>query len=430
MTSAKDSGSTVALAPAGAIDKASGLNVLSHDLILPLLGVPTLAAEVDIGDKPAPTGAQVLSFAIAGKPPLEFVVTIVESEVGIGRATVFAVGGAGGMRSTIPGRDYGEVSPRLVAEDIISAAGELPDAASLAALDALPHLPRWSRPAGTARAAMTRLAAALGMSWRVLPSGLVWLGAETWPAYTGGEKGQPYYTEEPDAAGLALLALEAPDLLPGMSLKPPDDQAKAGAVLLRVSDVIHAVDEEGAFRTRVRLVLPEATGQGRQRDQWVRAVRGALPPLDMRVPWPATVVSQDTDGTLGLHLDDGAPLLTLSAVPIWCGLPGITMTVPSGTRCVVEFLGGKETAPIVRSFAPDTAFTIITIGDKLGASLKSIARVGDSTDCGTVSATSLPGGGAVTFTVTPPTGPAQVGPSVPIAGLISSGMPFLKGGAP
>lgn len=415
MSSQKDTGSTVALAPS--TSPTNGVNVLSFTLTRPLVGVYILEVEIDIGDGAAPTGAQVFSFAVSGKPPVTYAVYVVESHVHVGRCSVFAVGGAGGMRESIVGTDYGEIAPRLAFEDILAAPvtvdgvarPETGDAAALAALDALPHLARWSTSTGTARSAATRLAAQLGMSWRALPNGAMRIGTETWPAWVGGANGQPYYTEEPDAGGLAELALDAPDLAPGQTIVPPDDQAKVGAGLLRVSDVIHEMSEDGAFRTRIRLVPPEGTTAGASRDRWIRAVRGALPPLGWMVPYGATVVSQDVDGTLGLRLDAGAPLLTLSGVPIWAGWPGLQIKVPSGARCAVEFLGGSELSPIVRSFAPETPVTLV----KFDGGSNPFARVGDATH--SASALLFLGNGAISLV------PRGTPNSLNIDGLVAAG---------
>lgn len=415
MASKNDTGSAIAF---------GDYNVLSFSLVRPFRGVWMLEAEIDVGDDAAPTGAQVLSFTVANGSPITYACTVIDSSVHVGRATVFAVAGTAGLREHVIGRDYGEIAPRLAVEDIladpVTAAGverpEFADEVALAALDALPKLPHWSRPAGTGTAALSRLVETIGAGWRVLPSGRVRVAVETWPAWPGG---QPYYIDEPDARGIATLALESPDLAPGMTILPPDDQAEKGAGPLRVSDVIHSVDEGGRFRTRVRVMPAERATAGRTRGEWTRAVRGALPPLSLRVPWPATVVSQDADLTLGLRLDeiDGAPFITLSGVPIWPGLPGYQVEVPSGARCMVEFMGGDERYPVVRNFAPGTSVTRLRFdGGNAG-----FARVGDSALSNWY--TIVPAGLGYTLNPAPP----GASGAFQIVSLINSGSEKFKG---
>lgn len=466
MSDAQDNGSAIALTPSGAAsDKC--FNVLSYTIDRAQVGVWVLECEIDCAEKPAPVGAQVLSHAVATAPPVTYACTVIEARVHIGRATVFAVAGAGGLRSTIGPLDYGEVRARIVVEDILRDAqlvdptgapvlvngkpvSEVGDAASLAALDALPHLPRWSRPAGTARAALTRLVERLteltGQTyvWRVTRAGTVWIGVEAWPAYvstTSKTKDPPYYTEEPGARGVGVIALDAPDLDPGQTVQVPEDQALAAGLTvktappLRISSVQYVVDEEGRFRALVTVAEPDAVKatRGRNVDMFRKAVLAVQPLAALRVPWRATVVSQDADGALGLRLEARAPFLTLSAVPYWPGLPGMVVKVPSGAQCIVEWAGGREDAPLVRSFAPDTAFTLITVGDQAGAhpgTTQPMARQGDSAGCGSItSIVAPPGGGPCTINYTPPVGAPQSGPSAALAGVITQGAPYFKGGS-
>ena len=458
MTRPSDTGSTVALCAAGAT---TGVNVLSFSLARPLLGVGTLECELDLGAAPPPAAGTLaaLSYAVSGGAPVTYACAILESRPHLGRASVFAVLGAGGLRGTVGAVDYGEVSPRIVVEDLLRDAvltdptgapvlvngapvHETGNAAALAALGALPHLARWSRPAGCGRAALDRLAERLGQltgvpyTWRHLRDGSVWIGADAWPAYSSASVSatasqQPYYIAEPDASGVGVVALDAPDLDPGMTVLAPDDQASAGA--LRVSSVVYSMTEDGVFRARVTVESSSAATpkEDRSRLYMRRAVESVLPPMALRVPWFATVVTQDSDGAVGVRLEAGAPMLTLAAVPLWLGLPGVTVRVPGGSQCMIEFVGGREDMPVVRGFAQDTAFTSIAFGDQMGGSpgaTQPLAREGDSTGNGTLSAVLV--GGVVQLTYTPPVGAQQVGSGVQLTGTVTSGAPFLRAGSP
>ena len=333
-----------------------GHDVYSMRLALGLLGIGTLEAEIDLdpGATP-PSGTVDLTFAVEGATSISYRVTVLPSIDGddagreeLGRFRVFAVQGKGALRSLIDGTDYADIDPRLIIEDLVS--GEDSD---LSEIQDLSTLPRWSTSAGTQRASLTRLCSRLDLGWRVLPSGAVRVAAETWPAYATTA---PLYTAEPDAYGLAELALDAPDLLPGMTILRPDDRTGAP---WRVAEVVYSL-ADGAFRARVRVQRP-AGGQGPSLETWRAAVATALPALRYYVPHLATVVSPGS-GSLGVRFDGfEPPLLTLDAVPMMPGLPGCAVTVLPGARVVVQFAGGDEASPIVTGFGPGvTGVTILT----------------------------------------------------------------------
>jgi hypothetical protein len=75
-------------------------------------------------------------------------------------------------------------------------------------------LPFWTRTAGSAGRALSSLAAAAGVGWRVLPNGLVWLGAERWKAAAGTYE---VLEEQPLARSLVLFS-ESPAVMPGTVL--------------------------------------------------------------------------------------------------------------------------------------------------------------------------------------------------------------------
>jgi hypothetical protein len=352
-----------------------GHDVYSMRLALALLGVGSLEAEIDLdpGTTP-PSGTVDLVFAVEGEASRSFRVTILPSIGGddagretLGRFRIFAVQGNGALRETIEGTDYADdVDPRLIFEDLL--AGEDSD---LSSVQSLSPLQRWAT-SGTRKAALTRLASRLELGWRVLPSGAVRVAPEDWPAYATAA---PLYTSEPDAYGLAELALDAPDLLPGMTILRPD--ARPGDSF-RVAEVVYMLDD-GAFRASIRVQRP-AGGQGPSLEAWRGAVAAALPPLRLFVPHFASVVDQDAStGELGLRLDGrDPPMLTLAAVPFWPGLPGRRIRLPLGARVLVHFVGGSEETPVVLGHEWAGAFD----EEKIGDDEEPLAKVGDAVDCG------------------------------------------------
>ncbi len=205
--------------------KLAGLTVIElAGLALSLRGVGNVEATIDLDVGAAPPSGKVqLELAVEGAA-VSYTCTILDAlpdgdagRESLGRFRVFAVLGAGGMRRVVEGIDYSDVQPRLILEDIARDTGEDFD---LSALGSPSTLARWTRVKGTGRKALERLCARLGLGWRVLPNGRVRVAPETWPAYSATA---PQYTAEPDANGVAELALDAPDLAPGMTILRPNN---------------------------------------------------------------------------------------------------------------------------------------------------------------------------------------------------------------
>lgn len=124
-----------------------------------------------------------------------------------GPAQVWVVGGAGGLASRAPGASYRNVTARTVLTQILAAVGERLSGTSPAApLDAA--LPRWSRAEGVAAAQVTRLVDALGLIWRVLPDGAVYVGPEPGGTLTLGK--DEAVTDRRPALARATVATSAP----------------------------------------------------------------------------------------------------------------------------------------------------------------------------------------------------------------------------
>lgn len=214
--------------------RANGLDVISLRLDLPPTGAWTAILELDTGDEATPSGAITIDFA--SDPTVSFVGHVVApAAVDVplpGRGRVFVRAGAAGMGAMLAGKPYADVSPLLVVEDIVSAAGET--IGIVAPLDGLLARRLWLRPAGPAGKALSRFLAPAGLTWRMSPAGAVNIIAETWPAYSP----DPLVEREADEQGRMVLALEAPDLYPGVSL--------FGRNVLRV---VHTVAANGKFRT-------------------------------------------------------------------------------------------------------------------------------------------------------------------------------------
>lgn len=252
--------------------------------------------------------------------------TAVRSSVFAGDVHVFAVAGGGGLQSNVDRRGYTLMPGRTIATEALAEVGEALDPSSDAALDA-PL--KWARHEGTADTAVTALAEHLDLSWRVEPSGLVWLGVDAYPnAPTTFESS---ILDRNDATGRIVLGCAFPWLLPGTTFEG-----------LRVEHVVHEIGD-----SRVRSFVSTA-GSDRFRGALERIVRKSLPELAYLRGFAARVVGQNPDGSLEVVPDELAP--PLSRVPIRYGLPGISAKIAPGARCRVTFDDGDPSKPKAELF--------------------------------------------------------------------------------
>src|SRR5947199_10511851 len=68
------------------------------------------------------------------------------------------------------------------------------------------------------------------------------------------------------------------------------------------------------------------------------------PHMDYLASYPATAVTQNSDGTLEIQPDDSR-LPSLSSVPIRYGVPGVSAQIANGGRVLLAFPGGHPAKP-------------------------------------------------------------------------------------
>ena len=142
-------------------------------------------------------------------------------------------------------------------------------------------------------------------------------------------------------------------------------------------------------------------------DAWKAAVLAAVP-LTFERCYQATVIEQADDGTLTVRADDEA-IGELAKVPLLVGCPSMAVKMPEGSRVRLYFAGGDPVGYFAVGIEQDVEAT------------KSVARVGDPIDCGTVVVASGPGGVLITYT--PPGGAPS---SVTIVGSITAASTTFK----
>lgn len=185
----------------------NGSPILSLRLSLPPVG--NWVAEVDVDSDTELTGPiEIADEAVT----YTGVVAPGRSGLFVGHWRAYVVGGAGGLAQDVEARSYQRVTAMDVVSDLLGTVGETLSAASTRAALSQP-LTYWTRSAGRASVALTALCEALGARWRVLPSGEVWVGTETWP-----DVAPPLELDRDDPQGSRLLAPDTLELVPGVSL--------------------------------------------------------------------------------------------------------------------------------------------------------------------------------------------------------------------
>lgn len=185
----------------------AGKSVTRGAVVLPRLGAwhADLWLDADV----APSGAVALSW---GDGAATWRGTVVQGGAVTegGPAAVRVVGGAGGLGRQLPGQSYRNASARAVLEQILVASGErlsgTSPATSLGSLQA-----RWSRAAAPAGQQIGRLVASLGLLWRVLPDGSIYVGPEPGGRLTLDKDSQ--VVARAPALGRVTLAPSAPWVL-------------------------------------------------------------------------------------------------------------------------------------------------------------------------------------------------------------------------
>lgn len=258
-----------------------------------------------------------------------------------GTVTVYAVGGAGGLSTEAPALGYTNVTRRVVLVDALSVGGESLAASSSARLDE--SLAHWTRPRGTVADAVRLMAEHAGLSWRVMPSGSVWVGEESWPTVA------PEHTVEAErpAADSLAISIESIGVLPGDTFRGQ-----------RVAEVQYTI---GASDLRAVVSYGERT-RGELADMLSAIVRREVP-VDAITTFSARVVGQNADTSLELvPLDTRVP--PMSRVPIRVGVAGVTrVEVPRGTTALVTHENGDRSRPVVVGFVAGAA-TLVRMGSE------------------------------------------------------------------
>lgn len=324
-----------------ALVNANGQAVLDLPLCLPLIGAWHADLRVDAPD--TITGAVTISI---DDDRLVLKGTASRTGAFAGTSYVRVVGGAGGLGKTARPRHYNQTSVRIVLGDLLADAGEsLSPAASSSILGH--RLEAWTTAALPVGMLISRLmtTAAPGASWRILPSGQLWIGAETWPD-SGLAVDTYQITDENPAVGEAILAPDSPLLLPGTTL--------AGR---RVSYIQHHVNDGGV----VSQIWFDS--QDRVKAALAAAVKTVLPPLEYFPRYWARVIAQ-SGGTVDVQIENptiAAILPSMSRVPLAMPAAGASVQMAATGRVLVGWSGGDPSKPYAGEPDASTAMQEMTL---------------------------------------------------------------------
>lgn len=364
-------------------------------------------ALLTIGASTKPTVATAATIVVTQEDGTEdlFVgaVRAAENVEGTEDLSVTIVGGADKLVDpVIPARHHTAgaqtIPAGVVLSGICGAAGEALADGVEDALDAYP-LTQWTRVAGPAGLAADLLAWSLGLAWRVLPDGTVWMGVETWPEPTDEQAQRAEFYRARPADNTIIYSTDGCPYFPGMTI----DGVQAVEVCYHVDS---NAGDGGRYLCEVR-----HTGPGDP---------VYSPDLTLyRGTYAGTVMAESTDGTLEVSADDVRIGDDLRSIPARTDWPGCSMTIPEGTRVRIAF----------ESSAPDGCFALSAIDQDAGAT-KAFALIDDTVLSGSFSAVGVAPGDPIQFVYTPQGAMAPNPPSstVAISGIITGpGHAYAKG---
>jgi len=343
----------------------NGKSIISCDLSEPLAGIWTAVVDVD-SEEPIAGAVTLVIDGVTWKG------TVSKGDYHAGRVHMQVVGGAGKLATKLDTKHYKGATLGSVVNDLMRETGETLSATSDRRVNS--HaVARWSRPAGKASVALKQVSDELGLVWRVLRDGTVWLGSDEWAeAKTAHDE-----IDKSPGRDALLIAPEAPHLLPGVTF--------AGK---RVSRVTTTTRDGGGLRQE--LLFESANGGSRVSEDltaFVDQVTGSK--IDYSRLYPARVIRQSGDGTLEIMPDDQIIRGNgLTGVPLRLGIPGLSVTVPAGGKILLFFEAGdpKRPAAALHPSGASVLSVSLTASTEVKITAPSVSITGDIDVLGTVTA--------------------------------------------
>lgn len=391
----------------------NGVGVISGTIIMPKVGV--WSADLVL-DQPDGTGFSAGTSATIASGSFSLAGTVAADRTGdfLDAVHVRILGGAAGMSKDSTARGF--MQPGAFVRDVLNglAADSGETLSSTIATGFLAtNIASWSTLAGEPVSANLRTLLnwiAPSYSWRILPDGTLWIGAETWPAASGTFD----ILEQQPAEGNYTIGCESPFILPGTSL----------AGIGNVGRVEHQISA-GRIRSRVSVELAE--GDRGLQGAIARMVAAHTSDLDFYALYQCQVVTQSTDLTTVDVQFQGAnksKLAGLQRVPVRAG-SGIKIQFATGATVLLGWDGGNPQAPFVCLGLSSESPTAINL-----AGSTPVARKGDHSGAGTLTLT-LTGTTVLSGTYVDPDGtstPVTSGTPIPLKAKLSEGSSVVGAG--
>lgn len=262
----------------------------------------------------------------------ELVATVQKCEVVYGVPQVRIIGGRGGLNRTVAAQWH--TGPGLTARTVLTswadAAGE--QLSGTIASELLSRsVARWVRAKGRSIDALDALADALGVNWRVLPDGTVWLGVEQSAEVEAFEHD---VVARRVATGCVELVVDAPaaQLLPGRTFEGR-----------KIGTVEYLLTPE---KCRAVVGLIASTAQDTIQDLITSMVKRALWRERYRGLYRAEVVAVRDDWTVDLRptLDEWPEM---TEVTVLSGVAGASAKLARGAKVAFEFADADPMQPVV-----------------------------------------------------------------------------------
>lgn len=334
----------------------NGLDTTRGDIKLPYAGAWT--SEIEMNADEAPTGSVVI--LLMGREFRGTVVadpndsaSVLSGESG-GWYRCRTVGGAGGLDKTIQPVEWsGGATVAAILTQILGAGGEVQSGSIVPALLSK-VLPQWSITRNSVGGALSALCETLGIIWRVLDDGTVWIGTPTPTPITPPEY---ILTEIHPETGVSELDLNSADFSP--------DHVFDG---LTVRQVVYSWDG-----SEMRALVTHAPGPVNALfnlfGRWLSRVK-----LDNHKLVAGRISSQNSDNTVQFQPDQDT-YSQLKRTAIRLGLPDTDVQINASSRAAVCWEGALPSNPVLVNFGDSTASKI-----KLAKSAtpKAVARKGDA----------------------------------------------------
>ena len=266
------------------------------------------------------------------------------------------VGGAGGLQKQVEPTEWAQGAlVQTVLTAILSAGGEVQSATIDPSL-LTKVLPQWSIVQGTVDAALAALCDSVGVIWRTLDDGSIWIGTPNPQPVTAPDY---IFTELDPEMGMVELDLNEASI--------QVDQIIDG---LTVKQVIYTWGNS-SLRALVTIAPGPVNSLFTLFSKWMSRMK-----IDNFRQTPGRINSQNIDKTVQFQPDDSR-FSPLRRVALRLGLPDTEVTVNASSRAVVGWENASPTAPFLVNFGDSTASSI-----KLAASQspRDAARKGDA--CG------------------------------------------------